>query len=172
MSQPLVVVYRKLWGEIAIQAASASREFGGIIIGRRTRVGSIHCVHQVPLAHTRATTWQVRYDNDEVARARKVAFDVWREKGLEPIGGWHSHPFEVVCAEALMPQLSDEDLKEMQEGDIELVAVNFPHRPPSPDWTQKSLDMLLYKKVGGVDVRLEPWLKRNGEEVPCRITLR
>jgi hypothetical protein len=169
--QPLVVIKRTLWNELSRIAVTATRETGGIVVGRRTRVGSIHCHHQIPLSHKWANEDQVVYEKDEVARARLMAYKMYGPK-LEVLAGWHTHPFDEKCTAALVPQISDDDLDEIQEGDAELIIVTFPHTKPTPDWSPRSGDMILHRRVGPMVARCEPWKKVKGKAVPCRVALR
>ena len=172
MQKHLVVVDRRLWDALSFAAATARREFGGMIIGRRTRTGAVRAALQIPLAHYEADEDQVQYDFDEVAHAREVAHAIYGPD-LEPVGAWHNHPWPNRCRKALVPQITEEDIDDMLVGDVELIVVTFPLRrrgagdPGSP--------IVLARTVGRgkIRVRLEAWVKTVEKEAErCRVSLR
>ena len=163
-----VTLTRAVWRSIAVQAAGHSREAGGILVGRQTRMGTYKVSYDVALAHIESNKNQVRYDHDEVAKARGSAYAVYGPK-LEPIGGWHTHPWSELTMESLLPQISDEDVEEMQLGDIELVVSTVPEcgikRTPS--------EYCLVRVIKDVVCRGEAYLKTTAvEAVPCTISVR
>lgn len=165
---PHVTLTRPAWRSIAVQAAGHSREAGGLLIGRQTRLGT-YVVHlDVALAHIESKKDQVRYDHDEVAKARGAAYAV-HGPYLEPIGGWHTHPWPELTMESLLPQISDEDVESMQLGELELVVSTVPVSGIKRTQTEYNV----IRVIRDVVCRGEAYLKiLDNEAVPCTISVR
>lgn len=165
---PHVTITRSAWRSIATQAAGHAREAGGLIIGKQTRMGTYIIENDVALAHIESTKSQVRYDRDEIDRARAAAYSTYGP-ALEPLGGWHTHPWPVLSMEAILPQLSDVDVEMMSIRDLELIVVTFPVTPVK----RVPSEFAVSRKVGSVHCRGEIYLKVNDvEAVPCTMSLR
>lgn len=165
---PHVTLTRNVWRSLVVQAAGHSREAGGIIIGRRTRAGTYLVEHDVALAHIESDKDHVRYDSDEVAKARQAAYHVYGPK-LEPLGGWHVHPWgPTLNINALLPQLSDDDVEHMMMGEIELIVATT-----SAEFPRQECDFSLVRTVGDVICKAEVSLKKTEKEIiSCTISVR
>lgn len=163
-----VTLRRSLWRSIATQAAGFTREAGGLLIGRRTQMNTFIIEHDVALAHKYSKKNQVAYDHDEVDRSKAAAYAMYGPE-LEPIGGWHNHPWPRMTMESLLPQISDYDVEEMIVGDIELIVTTFPYvvREAFPS------EFCLERKIGEIQCRAEAYIKINEKEAkPCTISVR
>ncbi len=170
----VVTLSRPVWRQLVVQATGHVREGGGLLIGKRTRYGNFRVYHEVSLTHEEASESHIRYNYDEVARARMAAYAAYGPS-METIGMWHTHPHEAVCPDALIPQLStegtDNDMDEMQVGETEVICIVF----PNPDFV---LDMgkrefLIQQVLGGIRCRAEAWLKTTQDDAkPCLIRVR
>ena len=156
------------------QATGHAREGGGLLIGRRVRRGGFHVVEEIGMTHAEASDSHIIYDKDEMARARKAAYDAYGPR-LEPVGMWHTHPWPACSIEALTPQITlledgidCNDLEDMLIGDIEVICATF----PDPGYKPRVSEFEIRRKLGGVWCRAEAWLRVNGEAKPCRLKVR
>lgn len=175
----LVTLTPAVFRSISVQAAGHAVEGGGLVVGRRVRGGGIHVYHDIALTHLEANDSYVRYDKDDVAHARKVAWDTYAP--LEPVGAWHSHPYGSYCVETLVAQISDDwddpesDVSEMLLGNIEIIAVTFPFPGSRPaDWRPPVAgEHEIQQRVGDRMIRLEAWCLEGEKDVrACRIRVR
>ena len=165
---PHITLKRAAWRSIALQAAGHSREAGGLLVGRRTRLGTLVVHLDVALAHIESNKDQVKYDYDEVAKAREAVYSV-HGPYLEPVGGWHTHPWPELTMESLLSQISDEDVEEMQHGDIELIVSTIPRSTTK----RTSTEFSVVRVISDVVCRGEAYLKVSDDEAaPCTISIR
>jgi len=173
MKAPLVTLTRSAWRDLVAQAAGHEREGGGLLVGARTRYGNFRVSHVTALAHMWASGDNVEYDDNEVARARLAAHEMWGP--LEPVGQWHTHPWPSRCLLALANQITDDwdeevsDVACMLDGEVELIASVYPHDGKmleDSEWRKRT-------RIAGRVVCVEVWLRvRYGEVRPCRLCVR
>jgi hypothetical protein len=170
---PIVTIARKTWTKIAVQAAGHEREGGGLLVGRKTRLGNFIVEIEIGLTHVSANDSSVTYNKDEVAKARLAAYAAYAPQ--EPVGAWHSHPWPACCVAALTTQISDDwndpqsDVNEMQDGEVELVVAAF----PEPSYKLDVGDFMIQRKIGERICRAEAWMRvKMGKIVPCYVRLR
>jgi len=131
-------------------------------------MGTYIVSEDVSMAHITSNDHQVIYDHDEIAEARAAAYVTYGPR-LEPLGGWHTHPWKVMSVEAIMPQMSDDDADMMQVGDIELIIASF----PSPDYKVPTNEYSICRRVGTRCTKGEVYLKvAEKQVVPCTLVVR
>ena len=169
----LVTLTRAAWRSLIAQAAGHEREGGGLLVGKRTRYGNIQVAHATGLTHAEANDGRIRYGVDEIAQARKAAWEVYRP--LEPIGAWHSHPWPERSVLAITNQITDDwdnpesDVEMMLDGEIELIASTYPHEGER----LKDNEFRLGVRIAGRVVRIEAWLRvRKGKVIACPLKVR
>lgn len=172
MKPLLVTLTPTVWRTLATQAAGHKREGGGLLIGRWVRGHrGVHFLHEISLTHVAAEKSEVRYNRDELAHARKMAYATYGP-AYEPVGAWHSHPWEACTANALLPQITTEgkdcDLEDMLDGEVEVICVTFPDPGYQPDTSEFEVQRL----VGGIYCRAEAWQRVGDKARPCRIAVR
>lgn len=151
-----VYLSRRVHHDIALTAATTSRECGGLLVGRVARGGSVHVHHTVPLTPEESKPDSVSFNDDEAHRARVVVHKHYWP--LEAVGEWHPHYYDAQCRLSNEEQLSDHDLHGMLMGDIEVIAVTYPLHGKVP---VRAGRYGLVRVVRGTDicVRLEAWVK-------------
>lgn len=170
---PLVTLHPAVWRRLVAQATGHAREGGGLLIGRRVRGGGFHVLEEIGMTHVDASDAHIHYEKDEMARARKAAYDAYGPK-LEPIGMWHTHPWASCSVKALSMQITlvedgpGNDLEDMLVDDIEVICSTF----PDPGYKPRVSEFEIRRKLGGVWCRAEAWLRVNGEAKPCRLQVR
>lgn len=171
MKAPLVTLSPSVWRRLVAQATGHAREGGGLLIGKRVRGKGFHVIEEVSMTHAWANEDTLHYEKDEIARARKMAYEMYGPT-YEPIGAWHTHPWKACTASALLPQITTEgdeaDLYEMLKDEIEVICATF----PDPGYKPRVSEFEIRKKLGGIWCRAEAWLRVNGEAKPCRLTVR
>jgi hypothetical protein len=176
--QPLVQLTPACWRVIAAEAAGAHREFGGLLLGTRTRQGNFRVHLHVALAHEEATSNKVLYDVAEETHARAMADEVYGPR-WQVVGAWHVHPYETCCRGALLPQISDDwddeesDVNAMYLGEVELIVSAF----QAPEYTRRVLqanEYTLQRLVADRVCRGEAWYRVRGRRkvIPCRVKVR
>ena len=173
----IVTLDRAVWRQLCLMSATSTRETGSLLIGRRTKRGNIFVAASIPLTHKRATDSNLYYDPDEVASARKAAWDEFGPK-LEPVGGFHVHPWEACHHLALLNQISDDwddpnsDVSDMLDNEIEFIISAFPD-PHYKIEKLKGNDFILQATVSGKICRGEAWFRaKKGKIVPCEVRVR
>ncbi len=168
---PLVTLTPVVWRSLVTQATGHVREGGGLLVGRRVQRGGLYVIHEVAMTHTAANAHGVRYEFEEVSRARFAAHENYGPR-YKVVGEWHSHPWPACNHDALLPQITQgfdgADFEEMLIGDIELICSTF----PDPGYAPKHSEFEVQRLLGGTYCRTEIWLRKNGKPIPCPVTVR
>lgn len=161
---PSVTIRQLVWQDVCTFCAGSVREGGGLLIGHRTKRGVI-ITASVALTHRRASKNRVDYDYDEVHNAKLAAYD--RYKPDECLGAFHLHPWRVCTAEALLPQISEDDENEMLVGDYELIVSTFAW----PGYWPRRSEFSIQSQLVGLVCRAECWLKLKTKVTPCSLSI-
>lgn len=163
---PLVTLPRQPFKNMLVQMTSSDKEVYGYLIGKPTRMNCYRVYHIFVSTTATSTEDGVFVDWEDEARARELFIKLYAPSGL--VGYFHSHPYKMCGAEALAPQISDQDKATTSDGDIEVITAVF----PKLERKLKSTYHTIIRTIGDYMTSTEAWLRKGDRFIRCRIVTR
>ncbi len=147
-------------------ALASDVERGGYAIGKRTWAG-----YRITALMEALAKWRnedgFEITDDYARRAEKMIRGIYAP--CERIGYWHSHPWKVMKADAIMSQITQQDKVGVADGEIEVICPTF---VCPDDFGLKGNEYVVQNIVGNMVCRAEAWLRKGKEFKPCLIKVR